>query len=67
MSMLRICSAPNCTTRTLGDLCIDHEPQAVRALSSIRQRPAEARLNGLEAFRIRQTLSTSNMDLVAPG
>ncbi len=26
MPMLRICSAEGCVTKTLGDLCIRHEP-----------------------------------------
>jgi hypothetical protein len=26
--MLRVCSEPGCTTRTIGSLCLDHEPPA---------------------------------------
>ena len=31
MPMLKICSAAGCTTRTLGEFCVDHEREAQRA------------------------------------
>ena len=37
MSMLRICAAPGCETRSLGQFCLTHEESSLSHRPSLRQ------------------------------
>jgi hypothetical protein len=42
MGMLRICAHPGCTTRTLGEYCLQHETLQAAPLTPPREAPAPA-------------------------
>jgi hypothetical protein len=53
MSMLRTCREPGCTTRTLGERCIDHERQPGTRLTAATRRPSTAASAARQAGKAR--------------
>jgi hypothetical protein len=53
--MLRICEHPDCTTMTLGALCLAHETRVVERFPRGRPYPQVSRKQGLEVTEVPQS------------